>query len=1007
MALQKVPVSINFSKGVDLKTDPYQVAIGNFLRLENSVFTKIGRLTKRNGFGLLTELPDDVIPDFITTFNGSLVAIGDSVYSLSAGPNKWINKGSFSPIGLETLSIARTSTNIIQCDSVVSSNGLVCTVLSDDNGSAISYKYTVNDQGSGEAVIPLTAIPSSGVVTGSPRVFVLGQYFVIVFCSVITAADNLRYCVINTANPVAPVSSTTISSIFDNSTSPAFDGVVCNNNLFIAWNGSDMGGAVRIVYLDSTLTLHSTEIITGQVATMFSVTADTTSNSPTIWVSWWDSGSEDGYSAAFNMSLDPVLAPTQTFNSVEITNLTTTAQDGVLDLFYEIPNDYSYDSIASNYITHNTLLVAGTLGSPAIIKRSVGLASKAFIYNETSYFLAVYDSPFQPTYFLLSETGVILAKLAYSNGLGYLTIGLPNATVSEDSVYIGYLLKTQVEAVSKAQDATNGSGIYAQLGANLATFSFGTKSIAAELGGSLNLTGGFPWMYDGVKAVELGFFVYPDSILVETETTGGELVAQEYFYQVVYEWTDNTGRIHRSAPSIPVNITTTGSTSTNTISVPTVRLTYKTSNPIKICIYRWSTAQQSYYQVTPIDEPLLNNPAVDSVEFEDESSDSDILGNSLIYTTGGVVENIMAPACTTATIWDSRLWLLDAENRNLLSYSKPVVEGVPVETSDLFTIYVSPTVSSQGPTGAIHCLAPLDDKIIIFKKNAIYYVNGIGPDITGNNSQYSEPTFITGTLGCDNQNSILLTPSGLMFQSDKGIWLLSRGLAYQYIGAPVEDYTKDATVLSAVNIPETTQIRFTLDSGVTLMYDYLVEQWGTFTNIPAISSTIYSGKHTYINQYGSIYQETPSQYLDGSNPVLQAFTTSWIGLAGLQGYQRIYWVNLLGTYKSPHLLNVQIAYDYNVSFSQSISMAPDNYSGTWGSDANWGSGNAWGGSSAVEQGQVQFERQRCESFRLSIDEIYDPSMGAMAGEGLSLSGITAIVGVKSTSVPLPLAKQFG
>ncbi len=131
------------------------------------------------------------------------------------------------------------------------------------------------------------------------------------------------------------------------------------------------------------------------------------------------------------------------------------------------------------------------------------------------------------------------------------------------------------------------------------------------------------------------------------------------------------------------------------------------------------------------------------------------------------------------------------------------------------------------------CLAPMDDKLIIFKKNAIYYLNGAGPDNTGANSQYSQPTFITSTLGCDNPNSIVTVPSGLMFQSDKGIWLLGRDLSTSYIGWDVEDFNDDE-VVSALTIPDAHEVRFTMASGAILLYDYSFNQWGSFRGAPGI-----------------------------------------------------------------------------------------------------------------------------------------------------------------------------
>ncbi len=338
-----------------------------------------------------------------------------------------------------------------------------------------------------------------------------------------------------------------------------------------------------------------------------------------------------------------------------------------------------------------------------------------------------------------------------------------------------------------------------------------------------------------------------------------------------------------------------------TCNVPMLRLTYKIANPVKLVGYRWSTAQQEYFQTTSITLPQLNDPTTDSLAYVDTLADSSILGNNLIYTTGGVLENIAMPAVNALTLFDTRLWAIDAEDQNLLWTSKQVIENVPIETSDLLTTYVSPSTSAQGNTGPMKCISPMDDKLIIFKRDAIYYLNGTGPDNTGANSQYSQPTFVTSTVGCSNQNSIVMTPNGLMFQSDKGIWLLGRDLGTSYIGAPVEDFNQ-FEVQSALNVPGTNQVRFTLSNDVTLMYDYYFNQWGTFHGIPAISSIIYQNLHTFMNSSGQIYQETPGLYLDGSSPVLMSFVTGWINPAGLQGYQRAYRAYLLGEYQTPHAM---------------------------------------------------------------------------------------------------------
>lgn len=1015
--LQKQPVSINFAKGLDLKTDPFQVPIGSFLSLENSVFTTGDLLQKRNGFAPLTPLPN-ATSTYLTTFNGNLTAIGTELYALVNNETQWVDKGTIQPVELNTLPLIRSNTNQSYASSSVSSTNLVCTVFIDNipSGSTTTpaYKYVVADAVTGQNISPPQIIPIGfGTIVGSPKVVTLLNNFLILVSVFDGTKYFLKYLRVSLSTPQQIASPVTISNHY----LPVFDIAVINDTMFATWAGSD--NAIHVTAVLSNLQQINTIIVSGYTATSISITGDTTGMTPRIYVSFYDSISQNGYTFSIDGSLNIQFAPVATIVGEVLANLTSSALNGAVSIFYEIVNFYSYDmTLPTNYLKSVSVSSGGTASSPVVLVRSVGLFSDSFIVGEHIYVLCAYQSVFQPTYFLINDEGDVVAKLAYSNGGGYATHGLTNVTVTDTTAKIAYLVKDLISAVNKTQGAANAAGIYSQTGINLASFDVDSNiTSTAEIGQDLHLTGGFLWMYDGYTPVEHLYHVWPDNVEGTWSTTGGSMQAQPdgstnddaYFYQVTYEWSDNQGNVFRSAPSIPLSISTTGSASTGsvTLNIPTLRLTYKIANPVKIVIYRWSVGQQVYYQTTSIQVPTLNDTTIDSIEYIDKLADSSILGNDIIYTTGGVVENIPAPAVKALTLFDTRLFYIDAEDQNLLGFSKQVIESTPVETSDLFTIFVSPTSAAQGPTGPMQALAPLDDKLVIFKKNAIYYINGKGPDNTGASSQYSEPTFITATVGSDNQKSIVFMPSGLMFQSDKGIWLLGRDLSTSYIGAPVETFTQNATVLSANNIPETNQVRFTMDSGITLMYDYYYGQWGTFTNIPSIASTLYEDLQTYINAEGQAFQEKPGHYLDGSNPVLMSFKTSWISLAGLQGYERFYEMLMLGKYYSPFKLGVELAYDYSDSPSQQIIVSPDNYNGPYGSLPIYGDGTPYGGNSNVFNPRIFPSKQKCETFQVAVKEIYDPSFGVISGAGLTLSGLNLVIGVKKGYRTSSAGKSFG
>lgn len=1003
MALQKQNFHLDFAQGIDTKTDPWQLPPTRMLMRSNSVFDKGKQLKKRYGYEQLTTLSDTTARN-LATYQGNLVALGTSLQLYSNDSNQWLNQGAFQPMTISGMSIVRSSSSQSATDVAVAPNGLGLVVFLDTSNS--TYFYQIFDSVTGGQTVSKTALPSTA--TGA-RAHVLGANFIITFFATVSATPRLQYIAIPIGNPTAPASAVNISSqVSANPT--GYDAYVYGTQLYVAWNGSDGGGAVRITYLDAQLNQHGTIVITGKTADLVSITVDSTSATPVVWLSYWDTSDGNGYSASFSQFLSASLASTKILNTVSnLLTLTSAAAGGSVTVFYQTQNNYSYASVRSDYVSKVSCTNAGAVSAISVVLRSVGLASKAFYVSSIGKICVglSYGGTYQPTYFFSDSSGNIVARLAYSNGGGYVaTQVLSQVNLSGTQIQFGYLFKDQLVPVNKELVGSVG-GIYSTTGVNLGFIDFAGKAARSELGGSLNLSGGFLWMYDALKPVENNFHVWPEDLKVTTSALGGSITAQTYNYVATYEWTDGQGFLHRSAPSIAFSIVTTGATSTNTINVPTLRLTAKAApNNVRLVIYRWSTSQQVFYQITSITSPQLNDPTTDSIAYTDTVADSSILGNVILYTTGGVVENIGPPASDILCIFKGRLFLVDAEDPNLLWYSKQVIEDVPVEMSDLFTLFVSPTIGAQGNTGPITALAAMDDKLIVFKQNAIYFISGNGPDNTGSNNDFSEPSFITSTVGCTDSDSIVFMPNGIMFQSDKGIWLLSRNLSTSYIGAEAEAYNS-ALVLSSLNVSGTNQLRFTLDSGVTLVYDYFYGQWGTFNNIPALSSVLFQNLHTYINSFGQVFQEKIGSYIDGSNPVLQSLQTAWINLAGVQGYMRFYYFYLLGQYLSPHKIQIQIAYDYNPSPSQTEIITPTNFNNVYGVDPFYGSTSVYGGNSQVEWWRIFPEIKKCTAFQLTLTEIFDSSLGAAPGAGFTLSGLNLIIGGKDIKPKLASAQSVG
>jgi len=245
-----------------------------------------------------------------------------------------------------------------------------------------------------------------------------------------------------------------------------------------------------------------------------------------------------------------------------------------------------------------------------------------------------------------------------------------------------------------------------------------------------------------------------------------------------------------------------------------------------------------------------------------------------------------------------------------------------------------------------------------------------------------------------------------MFQSNKGIYLLPRSLSTPpYIGDHVENFNSYA-VNSAAIVPNTNYVLFTLTGkNQFLMYDWYFEQWGVFQGVAAQSACTYNGRHTVLDIYGDTLQATPGVYMDYDTPVNMSFTTSWINLASLQGYQRAYDFYLLARYLSPHQMILGTAYDYDPGTYSQTTLTPTNT--ITPTTSPFGVPTPFGASSDKEQWRVHFKQQLCESFQLSLQETYDPSKGLPAGAGFTLSGITARVEVKRGTRPIPGASTIG
>lgn len=513
-------------------------------------------------------------------------------------------------------------------------------------------------------------------------------------------------------------------------------------------------------------------------------------------------------------------------------------------------------------------------------------------------------------------------------------------------------------------------------------------------------------------------------------TALGEYVVARMRYRYLFRWTDSEGNVHRSAISEPAEFTfdipaedsSTGGREVPGLSggqpnfvVPLPSFTSLNGEGgvrLQVELYRDSPHYYHY------DESTTPDTLVD--DSDNRGDDFVLVGISEIaavtgypnlggvrdpsgtpntfpgagarapYDDGGELASEPPPAALDVVAASSRVFLIDAEDRLAVWYSKPLVDGLAPE----FNATLKLRVSAEG--GDLVALAALDDKLVCFKRGAIYVTHVLGgPDASGNGTQLLAPRRVSSDTGCVNVASIAEGPFGVAFEADRGIMLLDRGMNLRFIGDAVRDTLDDVggdfgklTIVDATVMPSEHEVRFSTReevflsdpprySRICLVWNYLRDAWSVTDNVSAVDAVEWRGLHTRLDgSSGRARYDTPGVYAAAaglSRPLLD-IETPWLQLDGIQGYQRVYNVLILGEHLSGDV-RVEVAYNHTDSWVESHDFLEATISAVW-----------------PMQIKIKPQRQKCQAIKLRIREVIVSAPST--GKGFVLKGIRLDVGAK-------------
>lgn len=500
------------------------------------------------------------------------------------------------------------------------------------------------------------------------------------------------------------------------------------------------------------------------------------------------------------------------------------------------------------------------------------------------------------------------------------------------------------------------------------------KNFITRFSKNMLISGGYLIEYDSPFLLENGFFHSPSTANL-TSIAGAGVAAGTYNVIIVYEYIDSKGQRYQSAPSTAAEIILVGAVD----SIEVKAISYLNWKPCQVVAYMTTDGGSIYYRMASALN--LGGASYPTGAYTYVYIDSVPTGSEeILYTTGGVLPNDPTPPFKFICSHQERVYGIDADYSDQISYSKKSAINAGAEFSDFQKIFLA--ASGVRRTNELVGLASLNEKLIIFRKASIYYFLGDGPNVLGEQNNFTEPELISNDIGCIEPQSIISSPHGVFFKSEKGIYLLDSSLQTKYIGYNVEAYNAQEIIASLL-VEEDNLVYFKTED-LILVYDYVLERWNVDT-VEGIDLGVFDKKTIVLQESNRIlFESTDFEDQVGATPqgITMLVETGWIKLSGIQDFARIVKALILGKYKSSHVLRVDVYYDYDDTAYGSFDLTHNV-------------------AQAVYQFQIQLKKQKCEAIKFKIYDIPENY-----GESCELTNLTLDMGMKKGSYKTPKSRNY-
>lgn len=973
MPLAKQTVAIPLT-GLNQEVDEKNAPLGTLDLVENAYREQIGEYRKRSGTSVLNTTTDSgtiSVGKYLTSLRDSLVLTTDNaIYQRSSSLAKWLKRSDHASY-IATTFLAGTSPIRQGSADVAYLNGMLFFVWEEYHGlgGGTEYSaiyYSVIDATSGQTVVTRTAITTvADPVTTSmrnymPKIVAVGTSVIIFYEQ---GASNLgtgsgAVIVSLRARKIAQATPATVGTdteVIANMVQPnpgrvvPYDVQTVGSQVAIL-NGNTNGGNLKVMFWTESMTVGTALVDQGYVSNANAVAF--LAHDASDGFLWFANGATQCSCSSTTLATNTGGADSTTLRQV-----TGFVSSGTKYLYYDVKGTHAYDTVTSVRIN---------AAAAVTVARSCGLASRAFkigsVYNLNLAYESLTSGLVDSGQSVILTIDALTYKVVGKPLPGGLGTGLPIRMGHVPSGCVVSATRTVVPILRKMA-----TGIYDQA-VNMLPNVYGLNMEASDsrlsppvvAADCIVFPGAQPKLYDGDIISEIGFHVFPEKP-VTTDASAGSMSAGTYTYKTLFEWTDASGRLHRSAPSAASTALTVAGSRSILVTATTLRVTDKVN--VNIAIFR-EDGDGVYHRVGQVG----NITTADTTTFGDAMTITAASTAEILYTTGDVLPDDAPPACTIAGTARNRVWL-GGMTTGELWYSKEINPDYGVAFSDFLTL---PEPDGESPTA----IGELDQAGLVFYEDSVHSVMGDGPNALGQ-GDFSTQKVITG-YGTTQPGNVAFTPVGAVYKSKDGWRMVTRGMSDAPLGGPVQDYDTN-TFTGAVVLPKRGHAMLFGSTGRTLVYDWANQQWYTYTGQSAAAATIFGDVYAYVSSAGVVSYEVDGQLHDNSTAIECQYRLTWLNFAGLAAVQRIYALQGVGEYIGAHTLRATWEFDHNgTTYAYNVTPTANPY-----------------------RFETRPPVQRCTTARVTIREVASGLTG-----GFRLSGLSALIGLKPGHKPVAAASRL-